>query len=156
MKTWKTDEQGISSVLIVIMMIVLMLFGVAGLTLAMSNNRLADKKIDWLNDYYQLEGDANQTIAKINSAIKDAANETDLLSAIDTLNDETSLAIVVNNVAETNLKLSFTAEKKGEYSKYIDVVLNIIKDAHGQYSLITEQFKQHQAPFEYGSLFDFE
>ncbi len=58
-------EDGASSVLIVVMMVVLIVFGLAIFSTALSNMRLADKKIAWKNEYYQLESNANGVIASI-------------------------------------------------------------------------------------------
>ncbi len=155
MKTFIKDDSGMSSVLIVIMMIVLMIFGLAGLTLAMSNGRLADKKIDWLKDYYALEGDANTVIAQIDDAVKDAMTPDDIIAAIDTLNQHGDVDIAVSQ-DDGDMRLSFTVAKDGEYQKYIDVELSVQIKKYGDVHLVTERFIERQTAFEYEDIFQFE
>ncbi|PID79688.1 MAG: hypothetical protein CSB19_01955 [Clostridiales bacterium] len=66
-----SDERGSSSVLIVVMMVVLIVFGLAIFSTAMSNMRLADKKIAWKNEYYQLEGKSNRVIGDVIAIVED-------------------------------------------------------------------------------------
>lgn len=64
-----TNQRGSTSVLVIIMMIVLLVFGLAILTTSLSNVRLADKKINWLKDYYLLEADAAQALAELDQLL---------------------------------------------------------------------------------------
>lgn len=57
------DNQGASSILVIVMMVVLLVFGLAVLTTSLSNVRLGNRKKAWLADYYTLEGEAMATIA---------------------------------------------------------------------------------------------
>ncbi len=54
------NEQGSTSVLIILLMIVLMAFGVAALTTAHAGYRLAHRNSEFTVDYYEVEGDAVQ------------------------------------------------------------------------------------------------
>lgn len=57
------DNQGASSILVIVMMVVLLVFGLAVLTTSLSNVRLGNRKKAWLADYYTLEGEAMAAIA---------------------------------------------------------------------------------------------
>lgn len=59
------NEKGSSSILVIILMVVLMVFGLAVLTTSLSNMRLSQKKHAWLNDYYLTEAKAETSIATI-------------------------------------------------------------------------------------------
>ncbi len=66
------NEKGASSVLVIIMMVVLLVFGLAVLTTSLSNVRLSDRKKAWLEDYYTLEADVETTIANYDGLLKEA------------------------------------------------------------------------------------
>lgn len=78
------SERGSTSILVVIFMIVLMVFGLSILTTSLSNTRLAEKKRQWLTEYYALEGEVSKEMALIDQQIDrikeetlDALNQTD-------------------------------------------------------------------------------
>lgn len=64
------DETGSSSILVIILMVVLMVFGLAVLTTSLSNLRLAEKKRDWLQDYYNVEAEVEYELALIDGLLK--------------------------------------------------------------------------------------
>lgn len=68
-------EQGASSILVIIMMVVLLVFGLAVLTTSLSNVRLGDRKKAWLYDHYDLEGYAMAEIAKYDQVLAQAQGE---------------------------------------------------------------------------------
>ncbi|HAS73252.1 MAG TPA: hypothetical protein DCS67_03815 [Clostridiales bacterium UBA8960] len=49
----------------------MMVFGLAVLTTSLSNIRLAEKKQDWLHDYYNLEGLVEEKIGKLDQILLD-------------------------------------------------------------------------------------
>jgi len=62
-------QEGSSSILVIILMVVMMVFGLAVLTTSLSNKRLAEKKQDWLHDYYNLEGLVEEKIGKVDQIL---------------------------------------------------------------------------------------
>ncbi|MCD6321710.1 MAG: hypothetical protein J7L77_01670 [Clostridiales bacterium] len=54
------NKKGASSVLIILMMIVLIVFGLAALTTSLATMRLGDKSNDWTGEYYELEASAEE------------------------------------------------------------------------------------------------
>lgn len=66
------DEQGSSSILVIILMVVLMVFGLAVLTTSLSNLRLAEKKRDWLQGYYDVEAHVETRLALIDQLLLEA------------------------------------------------------------------------------------
>lgn len=71
------SEKGASSILIMLLLVVLVVFGVAALTTALSNVRLGQKVTDWNDKYYIAEGIANERYAFIDKAVHDAADESE-------------------------------------------------------------------------------
>ena len=66
------DTRGASSILVIIMMVVLLVFGLAVLTTSLSNVRLSERKRAWLTEYYALEGAAVTEIAQIDGLLLQA------------------------------------------------------------------------------------
>ena len=62
-------ENGASSILVIIMMVVLMVFGLAVLTTSLSNIRLGERKQAWLSEYYELEAVAAKELASIDALL---------------------------------------------------------------------------------------
>ena len=69
------DKRGASSVLIILMMVVLIVFGLAALTTSLATARLGDKANDWTGEYYVLEGDANEFLFELDGLLYDAETE---------------------------------------------------------------------------------
>lgn len=69
MKKLLRSEKGASSVLVILMLVVLVVFGVAALTTALSSVRLGQKVEDWNEKYYTAEAQANEMYAEIDKAV---------------------------------------------------------------------------------------
>lgn len=89
-------QEGSSSILVIILMVVMMVFGLAVLTTSLSNKRLAEKKQDWLHDYYNLEGLVEEKIGKIDQILLGVQKE-----ATDYMTDGT---ITLDYTIDTNLE----------------------------------------------------
>jgi len=70
-----TDNKGASSVLIILMMIVLIVFGLAALTTSMAAMRLTDKSADWTGEYYALEKEAGEFLLEMDGILYNAESE---------------------------------------------------------------------------------
>lgn len=66
------SKKGASSIMVMLMLVVLVVFGVAALTTALSNVRLGQKVTDWNDKYYTAEGEANERYAQIDKAARQA------------------------------------------------------------------------------------
>ncbi len=71
-KTILKDTRGASSILVIIMMVVLLVFGLAVLTTSLSNVRLGERKRAWLSEYYALEGFSESELSKIDGLLLQA------------------------------------------------------------------------------------
>jgi Tfp pilus assembly protein PilX len=67
-----SSKKGASSIMVMLMLVVLVVFGVAALTTALSNIRLGQKVQGWNTKYYAAEGEANERYAKIDKAAAQA------------------------------------------------------------------------------------
>lgn len=63
------SQKGASSILVILMLVVLVVFGVAALTTAVSNVRLGQKAADWNDKYYAADAKANENYAQIEKAV---------------------------------------------------------------------------------------
>ncbi len=66
------SKRGASSVLVILLLLVLMVFGIAALTTSLSGLRLGQKVTDWSNAYYTAEGVAAHRWAEIDAAVGEA------------------------------------------------------------------------------------
>ncbi len=64
-----SSKKGASSIMVMLMLIVLVVFGVAALTTALSNIRLGQKVQSWNAKYYAAEAEASERYAKIDKAV---------------------------------------------------------------------------------------
>lgn len=63
------DEKGSSSVLVVLTLLMLVLFGVLGMISSFSDYKIAQKNAAWTKDYYAFESIANEQLEKMDAAI---------------------------------------------------------------------------------------
>jgi hypothetical protein len=119
------DKKGATSVLIILLMVVLMVFGLTILTTTLSNKSLSDKKQAWLDEYYDLEGQVALELASVDSQL-------DQLK-LDAKANGQSLEITYNDNLELipyndGYKLFLQVASDEDYSKYISVELELIMD----------------------------
>lgn len=140
------NKQGATSVLIILLMVVLMVFGLTILTTTLSNKSLSEKKQEWLNDFYQLESDVALNLAEIDfqmTNMKETASS----------NDE--LGILVNEKYEVfdidgDYYYYFeVAEESGEYLKYIFVSLQLNMDIEAKKNYDIVEYSETQDLFDY-------
>ena len=94
------NRKGASSVLIILMMVVLIVFGLAALTTSLAAMRLGDKANDWTGEYYELEATAEEFLFKVDGLLVQA--ELDAVNYIEKglyLDNEKTL--FQNNIQET-------------------------------------------------------
>jgi len=65
-------EKGASSVMVVLLLVALLVFGIAALTTALSSARLGQKVSEWNTAYYAAEAQANERLAEIDKAVNEA------------------------------------------------------------------------------------
>lgn len=66
------SRKGASSILVIMLLVVLVVFGIAALTTALSSMRLTQKVTDWNEQYYDAEATAWERCAQIDRAVKEA------------------------------------------------------------------------------------
>lgn len=69
MKRALNNNRGATSVLIMVMMIILMIFGLAALTTSVASKKLAEKNAGWMKEYYALQGEATIAYARMVDAM---------------------------------------------------------------------------------------
>lgn len=116
------NKNGATSVLIIMLMVVLMVFGLTILTTTLSNQSLSEKKQMWLVDYYTLEGEVALRLADIDHQIQSIKEETVKEMTKD------RLEIFKNKLSKLELDEDFSisfdvTEENDDYNKYIEVKL---------------------------------
>lgn len=117
------NRNGSTSVLIIMLMVVLMVFGLAVLTTTLSNEKLSLKKQNWLKEYYSLESNVALQLAELDEKLQNVKEKSIsgnrhtyselLLREIDGLDDNLLLELDVT-------------EAEGDYLKHIVVSVQII------------------------------
>jgi Tfp pilus assembly protein PilX len=92
-----SSKKGASSIMVMLMLVVLVVFGIAALTTALSNMRLGQKVVDWNGKYYAAEKTANERYAMIDKAIESASGN-DIASSIKSLGFEASVETAGNTL----------------------------------------------------------
>jgi Tfp pilus assembly protein PilX len=76
------SKKGASSIMVMLMLVVLVVFGIAALTTALSSMRLGQKVVDWNEKYYAAEKAANERYAEADKAVRNAPGSGDIVGAV--------------------------------------------------------------------------
>lgn len=137
------NKQGATSVLIILLMVVLMVFGVTILTTTLANQNLSDKKLTWLKDYYELESEVAMNLADIDhqmSKMKMMAN------------DDVDLGLLYAEHYDITKENTYTFdvfESAEDQQKYITVTLQLNMDVNSKQNYEIIEYSETQALFEY-------
>lgn len=132
------SRKGASSILVILLLVVLVVFGIAALTTALSNVRLGQKTADWNDKYYTAEAKANEVYAEIDKAIESCLDETRDTEELSSNIDQLDCDIETDN--SNNEKLTFSYEVWEE-----DVGISVILSYNiAEKSFDIEQFKAVQ------------
>ncbi len=102
------NQRGASSILVIILMVVLLVFGLAVLTTTLSNVRLGESKRAWLQDYYTLEALGEEQIAFYDTLLLEAALEArDRVSHVTTAESDSQFY----KMAYTNIYMELVNDK---------------------------------------------
>jgi flagellar basal body-associated protein FliL len=141
------NKKGSTSVLIILLMVVLMVFGLTILTTTLSNKSLSEKKRAWVKDYYDLETQVAVQLADLDKemmSLKEKAAKEEIklvnlymnIMSLETIDDEYYTEFIVS-------------EEKGDYLKHIAVKLQLNMDlkSHVNYKIV--KYSETQDLFEY-------
>jgi hypothetical protein len=168
-------EEGATSIFVITLMVVLIVFGLAALTTSLASLKLSNKNTLWIKEYYALEGEAERLLSIIDGTLIGVADEAKSAS---NENKDQYVDIYYEKVWSNLFKLSeafpeihilkeknqvtYTVkEKKDAYPKNITVVLDILEPStnntetnHQRFAIL--QWKEWQNQFEYDQDIDFE
>jgi sulfur relay (sulfurtransferase) DsrC/TusE family protein len=144
----RLDNKGATSVLIILLMVVLMVFGLTILTTTLSNKSLSEKKQVWLKDYYQLEADVALKLAEVDKQLDELKQEAKLgnLDLVEVYQEKLEIQ-EYNNRYYMNFDIS---EQSGDYLKHIMVELQLIINKNidaKNYKIV--KYSETQDLFEY-------
>ncbi|MBN2793783.1 MAG: hypothetical protein JXR88_00150 [Clostridia bacterium] len=151
------NNKGATSVLIIMMMVVLMVFGLTILTATLSSETLSDKKIDWLEEYYVLEADAAVALSNFDEALQ-GLKELVVESPKGDMTRSNYYKELINDQYEDFQHVFISVSKdQGDYQKYIDMDITcyIPSDTLSDEAFLTSnnfeinQYLQTQDLFEY-------
>jgi hypothetical protein len=158
------NQRGSTSVLVIILMVVLIVFGLAIFTTSLSSVRLANKKTQWTQSYYALEKESAHALASIDQLTKDIYQSIEdkalLVSSIESLLSINTGELVITNqyTDKYDFEVNFNIDSIDNLkSKHIEVVLGIIspeKRTSTQFDLLV--YEQWQDDFEFYNLPGFE
>lgn len=151
------NNRGATSVLIIMLMVVLMVFGLTILTATLSNETLSDKKISWLEEYYVLEADAAVALSDLDETLQ-SFKELVVTSPKGDMTRSDYYRELINEQYEDFQHIFISVSKnQGEYQKYIDmdIICYIPSDLLSDEAFLTSknfeinQYLQTQDLFEY-------
>ncbi len=134
------SEKGASSVLVILLLLVLVVFGVAALTTALSGLRLGLKVADWSEAYYSAEGIAAVRWAEIDRAVLEAskADPDSFFEALSTQLSDQDFETTLESYEET-ISISFDT-----WSGDIGLHVRLELDKEGNRDLRVTQWRQIQ------------
>lgn len=65
------EKDGVTTVFVILLMVVLLMFGIGVLTITLSNENLSKKKDDWIEAYYSLEKNMAEEMAETTKKLHD-------------------------------------------------------------------------------------
>lgn len=114
------NKKGATSILIIMLMVVLMVFGLTILTATLSNETLSDKKFSWIEDYYLLEADAQVQLAQLDATLQDLKLQ--VISSSGDLTRSQAYQKLINDMYDDYNHIFMTVSRdQGDYKKYIDM-----------------------------------
>lgn len=140
------NKKGSTSVLIILLMVVLMVFGLTILTTTLSNKNLSEKKRDWVKSYYDLESQVALSLADLDyqlDALKAKADQEDL----DLVNLYENMMVLENE--DDKYYTEFVVSDEKEHAKYIHVRLELILDLKISKNYDIVKYSETQDLFEY-------
>jgi archaellum component FlaF (FlaF/FlaG flagellin family) len=150
------NKKGATSILIIMLMVVLMVFGLSILTATLSNETLSDKKTDWVKDFYALETNVAIKLSEVDEKLETLKIEA-MDSDGDLLRSERYEALIREHFTDNEIIYLKVSEEQGEYLKHIEVGLRYIipEDHLSDVAFMAEQnyeiyqYLQTQDLFEY-------
>lgn len=108
-KGCEKSRKGASSILVILLLVVLVVFGIAALTTALSNVRLGQKTAYWNDKYYTAEAKANKVYAEIDKAVASCFDETANLENLETSIKQLDYDIEIDNGDSDLVTFSYKA-----------------------------------------------
>ena len=142
------NNRGATSVLIMIMMIILMIFGLAALTTSAASRKLAQKNAGWLKEYYQLHGEAEVAYAHLVEALDlpNAKLDVDRIerSLIQFLKENANCSFEKKEEDEKPFLIEMRVQEKGKaVPKNIQMEFELVK-AGDVFEIKTRKWSQFQ------------
>lgn len=120
-KQYLKNESGAASVLVVVMMLVLVVFGLAMITTSLAQFRLSQNHEKFIDDHYDLESMVQDKIYNIDQILYEAEVSTVTYFSNMEIADETYEGLVMNHF-DYNDEFIYTYETDDEKTEYINEI----------------------------------
>jgi len=145
------SRRGSASVLIVLMVVLLAVFGAMALTAASANLRLARRHADWSAEYYRFDASAERLLAAVNQEAKGTTLAEELASRLASLQVEGVAGVISRNEEGRLILEAVAGDPEG---RGIQVKLEWPVGEDGNVSEEVPRivrWSQFQQPFAYGT-----
>jgi hypothetical protein len=151
------NQKGSASALIILVLTVLVLLGVLSLVTIAADKRLADKRADWIQEYYQIDAQAVRLHASFTQEVTELASANALADIIseDTAQwaaqwfEQSGAAEAHAALAENAVEVSYVVgdDPPGEAAQLLEVRLAVsIEDDNVQVEIRKWQQRQSERP----------
>jgi hypothetical protein len=146
------SRRGSASALIVLLLVLLVFFGILSLVTAAADKRLADRRANWVQTYYQADRAAVGVLADLRRAAftrpapSDAAKLQTLLEK--QLSVRQDVEILSSEAIDRTAIILFRVQS-GQQSIEVGVTFKLPESANGLVSLELTRWTSWQAPFDY-------
>lgn len=158
-------KKGSSSIMVMMVMIALVIFGVLALMSSYSDYKLAKKNAAWISRYYTLDGEGQQFISQIETAIKQTQVKTNALDKVGLSRYSDMLKAKIlgiktynsikleqkNNIITVYCEIGEKSENKLSVKLEIDLTkLLVTKNIQGLLRIV--EWKQMASEFKYNNV----
>lgn len=138
-----SSQKGASSVFVLLLLVVLMVFGLAALSIALSNVRLGAKVVDFNTAYYAAEGEAWERFAEIDKAVSLAFGQK-TENAQDAIIRELN-ALRFDTQVESDGEVVMISYQAGEKQSGIAIEVTLALDTDDEHSLRAVEWRQRKS-----------
>lgn len=114
---------GFTTIIMMLVIVVFTTLGVLALSTARSDEKLADKNLEFVSDYYEAEGKANEVKTKIITMYKAGVSPSEISNSIDGVvfhegNAEYAIKVNESQVIRVSIDLSGAEPKVSSFALY--------------------------------------
>lgn len=148
----RRSRRGSASALIVLLLVLLVFFGVLSIVTAAADKRLADRRANWVQSYYQADQAAVSILAELRNAVtaRPAPTDPGSLQAMleKLLSGKSGVEILSSESSGRETRLWFRVQS-GEQAIEVGATFTMPDTANGVVGLTVTRWTSWQEPFDY-------